>query len=110
KRASRWARWPVLLFLAVLWKIYAESGVAKWQSPLGDWLDGSAMTFYYETAPLPARFAWYAHQLPEGWHHLESWATLAIELVVPFAAFGPRRFRLVAFAVLTGFQLINLAT
>ncbi len=41
------------LFRLVLFKLYFESGIAKWQSPIRDWHDGSAMTFYYETAPLP---------------------------------------------------------
>ena len=56
-----------------------------------DWHDGSAMTFYYETAPLPTWLGWYAHNLPAAWHHFESRATLVLELVVPFAIFGPRR-------------------
>jgi hypothetical protein len=41
------------LFRVVMFKLYFESGIAKWQSPLHDWQDGSAMTYYYETAPLP---------------------------------------------------------
>jgi hypothetical protein len=68
------------------------------------------MTFYYQTAPLPTRLAWYLHHLPAGWHHLESWGTLALELVVPLAFFGPRRARLAAAALLTGFQGANLLT
>ena len=80
----------------VAFKLYFESGIAKWQSPVHDWQDGSAMTAYYETAPLPTRLAFYAHHLPVWWHHLESRATLALELVVPFCIFGPRRTRLVA--------------
>ena len=68
--------------------------MAKWQSPIGDWHDGSAMTYYYETAPLPTWLALYAHHLPAWWHHLESRLTLVLELVVPFAIFGPRRARL----------------
>jgi lipase maturation factor 1 len=94
----------------LLFKLYFESGIAKWQSPLGDWKDGSAMTFYYETAPLPARLGWYAHALPEAWHHFESWFTLFFELAVPLLVFGPRRGRLVAFAVFALFQGVNLAT
>ena len=106
-QAPNWIR---ILFRLLLFKLYFESGVAKWQSYLHDWQDGSAMTYYYETAPLPTPLAWFAHQLPVWWHHCESWATLALELVVPFLAFGPRRTRLVALVLLTGFQLTNLAT
>jgi lipase maturation factor 1 len=94
----------------LLFKLYFESGIAKWQSPLHDWQDGSAMTFYYETAPLPARLAHFAHALPEWWHHVESWFTLFFELAVPFAIFGPRRPRLAAAAIFTGFQAVNFAT
>ena len=78
-----------LLFRMVLFKLYFESGLAKWQSPIGDWHDGSAMAFYYETAPLPTWLGFYAHNLPAWWHHVESRAALALELVVPFAIFGP---------------------
>jgi hypothetical protein len=99
-----------LLFRLLLFKLYFESGLAKWQSPLGDWQDGSAMTHYYETAPLPTALAFYAHNLPVWWHHLESRTTLVLELVVPFAFFGPRRARLAAAASLTAFQVVNAAT
>lgn len=107
---DRPARWVHVLFRFLLFKLYWESGVAKWQSYLGDWQDGSAMTFYYETAPLPAWPAWYAHHLPVWWHHLESRAVLVIELVLPFFVFAPRIFKLVCFTVFTLFQFINLVT
>jgi hypothetical protein len=107
---DRPARWIHVLFRVLLFKLYWESGVAKWQSYLGDWQDGSAMTFYYETAPLPAWPAWYAHRLPRWWHHLESWAVLVIELLVPFSIFGPRLLKLACFWVFTVFQLANLPT
>ncbi len=107
---DRAAKWIHILFRLLLFKLYFESGIAKWQSYLHDWQDGSAMTFYYETAPLPTPIAWLAHKLPVGWHHIESWATLVLELGVPFLAFGPRRARWVALVLLTGFQLVNLAT
>lgn len=102
--------WIHLLFRLLLFKLYFESGIAKWQSQLGDWQDGTAMTFYYETAPIPTLLAWYAHQLPDWWHHFESRATLVVELIVPFAIFTGRRVRGVALVALTGFQLVNLLT
>jgi len=69
------------LFRLLLFKLYFESGVAKWQSPIDDWRDGSAMTYYYQTAPLPTWLAFHAHHLPIWWHHFESRATLVLELV-----------------------------
>jgi uncharacterized membrane protein YphA (DoxX/SURF4 family) len=100
-------RWSLRL---LIFKLYFESGIAKWQSHLHDWHDGSAMTFYYQTAPLPGPLGWHAHHLPERWHHLESWGALALELLVPFLVLGGRRMRLVAFASLTGFQIVNTLT
>ncbi|MCY1011804.1 lipase maturation factor family protein [Nannocystis pusilla] len=62
------------------------------------------MSYYYETAPLPAPLAWFAHNLPGWWHALESRATLVAELVVPVLLFCGRRGRLIALVVLTGFR------
>src|SRR5262252_7619841 len=97
-------------FRVLIFKLYFESGIAKYQSHLGDWLDGSAMTYYYETAPIPTAVGWFAHALPAGWHHFESWATLALELGVPFLVFLWRPFRLAAAAAFSVFQLLNIAT
>jgi lipase maturation factor 1 len=99
------------LFRLILFKLYWESGIAKWQSHLHDWQDGSAMAHYFETAPLPTALAWYAHHLPVWWHVLESWATLGFELGVPLFFFvGSRRVRLACALVLTAFQIVNAAT
>ena len=106
----RRSRWVALALRVLLFKLYFESGIAKWQSYLGDWHDGSAMHLYYETAPINGLLGWWAHHLPAGWHTLESWAALVLELVVPLFIFGPRPLQLVAFASFTGFQLVNLAT
>jgi hypothetical protein len=103
-------RWVSFLFRVLLFKLYFESGIAKYQSHLGDWQDGSAMTVYYETAPIPTRWAWFMHHAPEWWHHFESWLTLAWEIGVPFLIFGPRLTRRLAFGVFTCFQIINLLT
>jgi hypothetical protein len=99
-----------LLFRLLLFKLYFESGIAKWMSPVRDWHDGSAMTYYYETAPLPTWLAWRAHHLPVWWHHFESRATLVLELIVPFGIFGPRPLRRFAVVAFTLFQIGNAAT
>ena len=106
--ASRAAPLVHFLFRVVLFKLYFESGVAKWQSPLHDWKDGSAMTFYYETAPLPTWVAVAAHHLPVWWHHLESRAVLVLELVVPLFIFGPRPLRLAAAVTFACFRSATL--
>jgi hypothetical protein len=106
----RSSRWVNFLLKVLLFKLYFESGIAKYESHLGDWKDGSAMRYYYETAPLPTWLGWYAHHSPPWFHAIESRATLAFEILVPFAIFGPQKARLTAFFVFTGFQLVNIAT
>lgn len=108
--ADRPSRLAHFAFRLLLFKLYFESGIAKWQSHLGDWHDGSAMTYYYETAPIPTWLAWYAHHLPAWWHHLESRGALVMELVIPWLIWGPRVGRLLACASFTGFQVINTLT
>lgn len=95
---------------ALLFKLYFESGIAKWQSTLGDWFDGSAMTYYYETAPLPAWPAWWAHHLPEAWHQIESFGAMGLEIAGAFLILGPRPARLAALLGFSVFQLLNLGT
>ena len=107
---SRAAPVAHLLFRLLLFKLYFESGIAKWTSYLHDWHDGSAMTYYYETAPLPTWLAWRAHHLPVWWHHFESRATLLLELIVPFGIFGPRPVRRFTAVAFTLFQIGNAAT
>lgn len=105
-------RAPVVhtLFRLLLFKLYFESGVAKLESHLLDWHDGSAMTAYYETAPLPTWVAWHMHQLPTAWHHLESWFALSLELVGSFLILGPRTLRLCAFVLFSLFQVVDILT
>lgn len=107
---DREAPWRHLVLRLLLAKLYLESGLSKWHSPIGDWRDGSAMGFYYWTAPLPTWVAFYMHHLPAWWHAFESRATLVLEILGPLCFFGPRRMRLAAFFSLTGLQVLNLAT
>ena len=107
QRPTRAALWMPRLLLV---KLYLESGLAKAQSPLGDWFSGTAMVSYFETAPLPMPLARSLHALPPAVLHATAWLTLFIELVVPLCAFGPRLARRFAFVVLTAFQLANILT
>ena len=108
--ARRPAAAAVWLQRLLLVKLYVESGVAKLLSPVGDWLSGTAMVAYFETAPLPTPLARYVHALPLGVLHASAWAVLVVEIVVPLLVFGPRVSRRIAFVILTAFQLVNFAT
>lgn len=97
-RASRY------LLILLMFCIYFESGVAKIRGGDPEWRDFTAMDQYYQNGPLPTWIAWYAHQLPHAFHQATAVLTLALELVVIFAIFLPRRTRIVLFFVLTAWQ------
>lgn len=95
---------------ALLFKVFFQSGLAKWGSSLGDWQSGAAMQKYYETAPLPTSLGWWFHQLPSGWHTFESWWALFFELVLAWGVFFGRIPRMVALAAFSSFLLLDFAT
>jgi hypothetical protein len=103
---------PIALFLLrfLLFKLMFLSGTVKLLSGDPTWRDLSAMTFHYSTQPLPSPTSFWAHHLPLWMHQLEVLATFAIELVLPWAVFGPRLLRLVAFVGMAGLQLVIGAT
>jgi len=59
---------------------------------------------------LPTWIAWYVHQLPLWLLRISTVVMFAIELVVPFLVFGPRRLRFVACVALFGLQVIIFLT
>jgi hypothetical protein len=100
----RWLlRWLVfrLMFL---------SGVVKLASRDPAWHDLSALTYHFWTQPLPAWTAWYVHQLPVPLLKAGCGIMFAIELVLPFCVFGPRRVRRVAAIAFAGLMLVIALT
>ena len=63
-----------------------------------------------ETAPLPTRGGWYAHQLPPRVQKFSTAATLVLETAVPFLAAAQRRPRQLAFALFGALQGAIIAT
>lgn len=100
-------RWAHLAWRLLFVKVFFLSGVAKVLSGDGDWLGGTAMAHYYETAPLPTWLGWWVHQAPPAWHLVESWATLFFELVLVWGAFGGRRLRRVVMGAVALFVLLD---
>lgn len=117
-----WQLWPKLSnesppSLAWLWllrwllfKLMFSSGAVKLLSGDPTWRDLTALTYHYETQPLPAWTSWYAHQLPEWFQKGSVVGMFVIELIVPFLIFSPRRLRLLACAALVGLQLLIILT
>lgn len=92
----RWL-WFRLLFLA---------GAVKLASGDGSWWDLSALSFHFETQPLPHALSWYAHMLPEPVLKAGCLWMFVLELALPFAVLLPRRPRLAAFV---GVNVLMLA-
>ena len=98
-RASR------VLLIWLMFRIYFESGIAKILGHDPEWRNLTAMDQYYQNGPLPTWIAWYAHHLPHWFHAASAALTLALELVLIFAIFLPRRFRSAIFFVITFWQV-----
>ena len=80
-------------------------GAVKLVSGDVTWHNLTALTFHYETQPLPTALAWYAHQWPVSVHKATCAAMFFIELILPFFIFLPRRPRAVAFRVFVLFMI-----
>jgi len=77
----------------LLFRLMFLSGAVKLLSGDPTWRDLTALTFHYETQPLPTPLAWYVHQLPAWFHRACCAGMFAIELIVPFFFFAPRALR-----------------
>jgi len=98
-RASRY------LLIWLMFRIYFESGIAKILGHDPEWRNFTAMDQYYQNGPLPTWIAWYAQQLPHAFHAFSAALVLALELVLIFAIFLPRRSRIVLFFIITPWQI-----
>ncbi|MBI4227778.1 MAG: lipase maturation factor family protein [Candidatus Omnitrophica bacterium] len=90
----------------LLFRLMFSSGIVKLASSDPAWASLTALTYHYQTQPLPTWIGWYAHHLPRA-AHVASCATLfVVELGAPWLIFAPRRPRLWGAAALIGLQLI----
>ena len=86
-------------------RIYFESGMAKLQSGDPEWRNFTAMDEYYQNGPLPTWIGWYLQHLPHWFHAATVYATLAMELGIVWMLFLPRRWRIVCFFIVTGWEV-----
>ena len=93
----------------LLFRLMFASGFVKLVSD-AVWRDLTALNFHYETQPLPTWFGWYAHQLPEWLQKISVIGMFAVELVVPFLIFAPRRLRTAGCIGLIGLQVFIILT
>jgi len=104
-RASPPSRASLFLLQWEWFRIYFESGVAKIAGGDPQWRHFTAMDEYYQNGPLPTWIGWYVQHLPHGFHATTAFATLALELVLVWMLFLPRRWRIVCFLIVTPWEL-----
>lgn len=90
----------------LLFRFMFLSGAVKLLSGDPTWVNLSALSFHFQTQPLPTPLAWYANHLPQSALIAATAATFFIELVLPFLIFLPRRLRFVA---AFGFLLLQIS-
>src|SRR5580693_8699170 len=98
-------RAALYLLLWEWFRIYFESGVAKLTGHDPEWRNLTALDEYYQNGPLPTWIGWYVQHLPHWFHAGTTAVTLVLELALIWAAFLPRRFRIVLFFVVTAWQV-----
>lgn len=98
------------LFRWLLFRLMFQSGLVKLLSGDPTWRDLTALSYHYETQPLPTPIAWYMYQLPGWFQKASTGFVLFVELLVPFLIFAPLRLRRIAGSVLIGLQVLILLT
>ena len=104
-RANPASRASLYLLRWEWFRIYFESGFVKLASGDLSWRNLTAMDDYYQNGPLPTWLGWYVQHLPHWFHSSTVILTFAIELVIVWMVFLPRRFRILCFCIVTPFEL-----
>src|SRR5207247_7170233 len=99
------ARAGLFLLTLLLFKLMLMSGVVKLTSGDPSWWNLTALDYHYWSQPLPTVFGWLADKSPEWFKHFSVAFCLAIEIIVPFFIWAPRRLRLIAAGLMIFLQL-----
>jgi lipase maturation factor 1 len=100
----RWLFWILTL------KLMVSSGVIKLASGDPTWRDLTAVSFHYETQPIPTPVAWYASALPLWFQRITTAAVISLESLAPFLIVLKRRGRIAAFVLLAALQVLIAVT
>jgi predicted DCC family thiol-disulfide oxidoreductase YuxK len=104
---SRIALWLLRL---LLFKLIFSSGCVKLLSSDLNWPNLIALTFHYQTQPLPTWIGWYANQLPLWFQKFSCYVMFMVELEAPFLIFAPRRIRFLGCGAIVFLQILILLT
>jgi hypothetical protein len=99
------SRCGLFLLKFLLFKLMLMSGVVKLTSGDDCWWRLTALDYHYWSQPLPTVFGWWADKSPDWFKHFSVAFCLAVEVIVPFFIWAPRRLRLMAAALMIFLQL-----
>ena len=100
--AARWLLWLLLFRLMFL------SGITKIASGDPTWANLTALTYHYETQPLPLWTGWHLHHLPTWVNQLSAGWIFVMELLLPWAIFVPARLQGVRLGACTGLIFLQV--
>lgn len=103
----------VMVWLSVnflLFRFHVQAGAVKLQSQDANWRNLTAISYHYETQPLPNTIAYYIYRAPMWFHKLSCVGMFFIELALPFALLMGSEARLAAFVGFVGLQFTIWAT
>jgi len=109
----------LFLLKFLLFKLMLMSGVVKltsgddswgWVNHSFHWSALTALDYHYWSQPLPTVFGWWADKSPEWFKHFSVAFCLAVEIIVPFFIWAPRRLRLIAAGLTIFLQLVIAIT
>jgi lipase maturation factor 1 len=103
--ATKHSELTVFLFRLLVFRLFFLSGVVKLLSGDPAWRDLTALTYHFETQPLPTLVAPYLHFLPLTFHKFCAGVMFGIELILPFFIFLNWEWRFLSFR---GFILLQL--
>ncbi len=90
----------------LLFRFHFEAGISKLISRDVNWRAMRGLCYHYESQPLPNTLAYFAHKAPLWFQKFSCAFMLFIEIVIPFLIFLPGPFRIIAFALLVGLQVV----
>lgn len=103
-RVGLWMlRWLVARFMF-------QSGIVKLLSGDPTWRDLTALTYHFETQPLPTVLGWFMHHAPLAVLKGSTLAMYGIEIALAFLVFGPRGLRIIAAGGFGLLQVVILLT
>ena len=105
--SSTFRTFPDDLVAVSTYFLFRRGQANEWRSRLGRW-DCARIPLFH---PAPSDSScWFAQQLPVVWQMISVWTMFAIEVVLPFFLFAPRRIRLFGVGGIATLQLLIALT